>query len=69
MSRLHLDFAQLSSHCAWGHQDTITGLLLAGTGHVDPRGKKNFLVVESSEHATLLLFQSLAISWLIWALS
>lgn len=30
-------------------QDTITGLLLAGTGHVDPRGKKNFLVVDSSE--------------------
>ncbi|KAM0792849.1 H(+)-transporting V1 sector ATPase subunit F [Microbotryomycetes sp. NB124-2] len=30
-----------------GDEDTITGLLLAGTGHVDPRGKKNFLVVDS----------------------
>ncbi|GAA5954579.1 hypothetical protein JCM8115_004632 [Rhodotorula mucilaginosa] len=30
-----------------GDEDTITGLLLAGTGHVDARGKKNFLVVDS----------------------
>ena len=28
-------------------QDTITGLLLAGIGNVD-KGKKNFLVVDSS---------------------
>ncbi|KAL8279885.1 hypothetical protein RQP46_007735 [Phenoliferia psychrophenolica] len=27
--------------------DTITGLLLAGTGHIDPKGKKNFTVVTS----------------------
>ncbi|BGP29453.1 H(+)-transporting V1 sector ATPase subunit F [Rhodotorula toruloides] len=30
-----------------GDEDTITGLLLAGTGHIDVRGKKNFLVVDS----------------------
>ncbi|KAJ8296440.1 V-type proton ATPase subunit F [Rhodotorula toruloides] len=30
-----------------GDEDTITGLLLAGTGHIDGRGKKNFLVVDS----------------------
>lgn len=29
-------------------QDTITGLLLAGTGHIDGRGKKNFMVVDAS---------------------
>ena len=29
-------------------KDTITGLLLAGIGHVE-RGKKNFLVVDTSE--------------------
>lgn len=29
-------------------QDTITGLLLAGTGHISEKGKKNFLVVDSS---------------------
>lgn len=30
-----------------GDEDTITGLLLAGTGHIDAKGKKNFLVVTS----------------------
>ncbi|GAA5998036.1 H(+)-transporting V1 sector ATPase subunit F [Rhodotorula paludigena] len=30
-----------------GDEDTITGLLLAGTGNIDGRGKKNFLVVDS----------------------
>lgn len=30
------------------HKDTITGMLLAGTGHVSEKGKKNFLVVDSS---------------------
>src|ERR1700738_3115584 len=29
-------------------QDTITGLLLAGIGHVNEKGKKNFFVVDSS---------------------
>jgi hypothetical protein len=32
----------------WLLQDTITGLLLAGTGHISEKGKKNFLVVNSS---------------------
>ncbi|GAA6007897.1 hypothetical protein JCM11491_006529 [Sporobolomyces phaffii] len=30
-----------------GDEDTITGLLLAGTGHIDGRGKKNFMVVDA----------------------
>lgn len=30
-----------------GDEDTITGLLLAGTGHVTPSSKKNFVVVDS----------------------
>jgi hypothetical protein len=39
-------------------QDTITGLLLAGIGNVE-RGKKNFLVVDTSafivySHASIL---------------
>ncbi|TNY23323.1 ATPase, V1 complex, subunit F [Rhodotorula diobovata] len=29
-----------------GDEDTVTGLLLAGTGHLE-RGKKNFVVVDS----------------------
>ena len=29
-------------------QDSITGLLLAGVGHVNEQQKKNFLVVDSS---------------------
>ena len=37
----------LCSETDLGYQDTITGLLLAGIGHVE-RGKKNFLVVDSS---------------------
>ncbi|ORY08137.1 F subunit of V-type ATPase [Basidiobolus meristosporus CBS 931.73] len=28
-------------------QDTVTGLLLAGVGHIDSRQKSNFLVVDS----------------------
>jgi hypothetical protein len=32
-------------------QDTITGMLLAGTGHINDKGKKNFLVVDSSARA------------------
>jgi hypothetical protein len=31
-------------------QDTITGFLLAGVGNIDLRKKRNFLVVDSSEH-------------------
>ncbi|KAF9474293.1 vacuolar ATP synthase [Pholiota conissans] len=30
-----------------GDEDSITGLLLAGIGHVTDNGKKNFLVVDS----------------------
>ena len=29
-------------------QDTVTGLLLAGIGHITQQQKKNFLVVDSS---------------------
>jgi hypothetical protein len=29
-------------------QDSVTGLLLAGIGHVDNQQKKNFLIVDSS---------------------
>ena len=31
-------------------QDSITGLLLAGVGHINENQKKNFLVVDSSMH-------------------
>ncbi|KAH9818744.1 ATPase, V1 complex, subunit F [Melampsora americana] len=30
-----------------GDEDSITGLLLAGTGHITQKGNKNFLVVDS----------------------
>ncbi|KAL5518607.1 VMA7 [Sanghuangporus vaninii] len=30
-----------------GDEDSITGLLLAGIGHVNEQGKKNFLIVDS----------------------
>ncbi|GAA96770.1 hypothetical protein E5Q_03441 [Mixia osmundae IAM 14324] len=30
-----------------GDEDTITGVLLAGTGHINDKGKKNFLIVDS----------------------
>jgi V-type H+-transporting ATPase subunit F len=29
-------------------QDTITGMLLAGVGHINEKQKKNFLIVDSS---------------------
>jgi V-type H+-transporting ATPase subunit F len=29
-------------------KDSVTGLLLAGIGHVDNQQKKNFLIVDSS---------------------
>ncbi|KAF9930404.1 H(+)-transporting V1 sector ATPase subunit F [Linnemannia zychae] len=32
---------------AIGDEDTITGLLLAGIGHIDSHQKKNFLVVDA----------------------
>mmetsp|Transcript_39841 Transcript_39841/g.124101 ORF Transcript_39841/g.124101 Transcript_39841/m.124101 type:complete len:134 (+) Transcript_39841:83-484(+) len=33
-----------------GDEDTVTGMVLAGIGHVDGSGKKNFLLVESKTH-------------------
>merc|ERR1712083_665421 len=33
-----------------GDEDTLTGMLLAGVGHVDGQGKKNFLMVDSKTH-------------------
>jgi V-type H+-transporting ATPase subunit F len=30
-------------------QDSVTGLLLAGIGHVDNQQKKNFLIVDGSK--------------------
>merc|ERR1711972_51164 len=31
-------------------EDTVTGMVLAGVGHVDGQGKKNFLIVDSKSH-------------------
>ncbi|CAE8618453.1 unnamed protein product [Polarella glacialis] len=33
-----------------GDEDTVTGMVLAGIGHVDGQGKKNFMVVDSKVH-------------------
>eukprot|EP00927_Polykrikos_kofoidii_P010809 TRINITY_DN1456_c0_g1_i4.p1 TRINITY_DN1456_c0_g1~~TRINITY_DN1456_c0_g1_i4.p1 ORF type:complete len:134 (+),score=25.88 TRINITY_DN1456_c0_g1_i4:82-483(+) len=33
-----------------GDEDTVTGMLLAGVGHVDGQGRKNFLIVDSKTH-------------------
>ncbi|CAK0846988.1 unnamed protein product [Prorocentrum cordatum] len=33
-----------------GDEDTVAGMVLAGIGHVDGQGKKNFLVVDSRTH-------------------
>mmetsp|Transcript_66957 Transcript_66957/g.205048 ORF Transcript_66957/g.205048 Transcript_66957/m.205048 type:complete len:134 (-) Transcript_66957:81-482(-) len=33
-----------------GDEDTVTGMVLAGIGHVDGQGKKNFLVVDAKTH-------------------
>lgn len=30
-------------------EDTVTGLLLAGVGHIDQKRKNNFLIVDKSE--------------------
>jgi len=30
-----------------GDEDTITGMLLAGTGHINGKGKKNFIIVDA----------------------
>merc|ERR1712176_604507 len=31
-------------------EDTVTGFVLAGIGHVDGQGKKNFMIVDSKTH-------------------
>merc|ERR1712232_1342644 len=31
-------------------EDTVTGMVLAGIGHVDGQGKKNFMIVDSKSH-------------------
>ncbi|SCZ92588.1 BZ3500_MvSof-1268-A1-R1_Chr5-2g08006 [Microbotryum saponariae] len=49
----HHQFKDRSLIATIGDEDTITGLLLAGTGHVDARGKKNFMVVTSSAFVPL----------------
>jgi len=33
-----------------GDEDTVTGMVLAGIGHIDGQGKKNFLIVDSKTH-------------------
>mmetsp|Transcript_70968 Transcript_70968/g.186073 ORF Transcript_70968/g.186073 Transcript_70968/m.186073 type:complete len:137 (+) Transcript_70968:110-520(+) len=33
-----------------GDEDTVTGMCLAGIGHVDGQGKKNFLIVDTKTH-------------------
>merc|ERR1719272_686066 len=33
-----------------GDEDTVTGMVLSGIGHVDGQGKKNFLIVEAKTH-------------------
>uniref|UniRef100_A0A7S1LKU4 V-type proton ATPase subunit F n=1 Tax=Alexandrium catenella TaxID=2925 RepID=A0A7S1LKU4_ALECA len=33
-----------------GDEDTVTGFVLAGVGHVDGSGKKSFLLVDSKTH-------------------
>jgi len=36
-------------------KDSVTGLLLAGIGHVDNQQKKNFLIVDASESSYYLV--------------
>ncbi|CAE8620374.1 unnamed protein product [Polarella glacialis] len=33
-----------------GDEDTVTGMVLAGIGHVDGQGRKNFMIVDSKVH-------------------
>lgn len=34
-------------------EDSITGLLLAGTGHINDSGKKNFITVDNSQSGSI----------------
>src|SRR5277367_1739449 len=40
-------------HKATNSQDSVTGLLLAGIGHITPDQKKNFLIVDTSNPSGL----------------
>lgn len=48
-SALHTEAQQGQLIGVIGDEDTVTGFLLAGVGHVDVRRKSNFLIVDSSE--------------------
>ncbi|ORY24793.1 ATPase, V1 complex, subunit F [Naematelia encephala] len=37
-----------------GDEDSITGLLLAGIGHVDNQSKKNFLIVDAKTQTSVI---------------
>jgi V-type H+-transporting ATPase subunit F len=43
-------------------QDSITGLLLAGIGHINEHQRKNFLVVDSSE--VFSIFNVISCLWM-----
>jgi len=37
-----------------GDEDTVTGVLLAGVGHIDERQKKNFLIVDNKTQVSVI---------------
>ncbi|KAF8845343.1 vacuolar ATP synthase [Paxillus ammoniavirescens] len=43
----HTSFKDRNLIAVIGDEDSITGLLLAGIGHIDEHQKKNFLIVDS----------------------
>ncbi|KAF9243860.1 ATPase, V1 complex, subunit F [Melanogaster broomeanus] len=43
----HMSFKDRNLLAVIGDEDSITGLLLAGIGHVNEHQKKNFLIVDS----------------------
>lgn len=43
----HASFKDRNLIAVIGDEDSITGLLLAGIGHIDEHQKKNFLIVDS----------------------
>jgi hypothetical protein len=56
---------------AIGDEDSITGLLLAGIGHIDSHQKKNFLVVDASTYSfplILLIAELLIVSRAVFSL-
>ena len=38
-----------------GDEDTVTGMLLGGIGHIDSKQKPNFLIVDASKWSILFL--------------